>query len=111
MFSKAVRSTSTKRFIPLVNYVLRAKIGISPQLRNLQSPKITPETQSVLDRVTGVYSDPKYKLDLKPLEFRDGQYKTYFHIPVMCVYGIGLVVCFWCACCIVFYTLFDSQVK
>lgn len=113
MFSKAAHSTSPKRFTPLVNYVLRAKLSIPPQQRAFQSPKVTRETEGALDKVIGAYADPRYKLDLKPYEFRDGQYKTYstHHKPLWIIYGMGSLAVFWGICCLTFFTMFDSQVK
>lgn len=44
--------------------------------------------QTVLDRAVGIKNDPRMLIDLKPFEWRTGNYKSYFENPGVMVTAI-----------------------
>ncbi len=57
----------------LFNFIVMRQL----QKRSYQTAYKPGVKTSVFDSLSQVYEDPKYSLDLKPVEFRNQQYKTY----------------------------------
>jgi len=79
------------------------------QARNFQSPKGYPG--GALDGAIGVYKDPNFKLDLKPYEWRDGQWKTYTHLPSIIVWSLAVYAIVFGCIALVQYSRIDHQVS
>ena len=80
-------------------------------VRFMQSPK-NHKHPGFLDSLIGAYEDPRFRIDLKPLEFRDGQFKYYYShrlgtqiLAFVC--AIPFVLAFFS---LTFYSLYDSEI-
>lgn len=73
------------------------------------------EAPGFLDSLVGTYEDPEYPLDMKPEEWREGQYAHYFSWAPINEYGIFLIgvpavlVFISAAAFLAWYTFFDPQ--
>lgn len=86
-------------------------IPLSNQVRYLQSPT-KRDHPGFLDSLAEVYTHPKYMLDLKPYEYREGQLNFYttMHLGMI----ICIVVCstpiLLALTCLLWYSATDSAV-
>lgn len=81
------------------------------QKRSFQTPYKPGASVTVLDTMGSVYDDPKYMLDVKPVEFRDGQANSYNQFGAVAVGIPCFIACFFAVCSIIWYTMFDTEVQ
>jgi hypothetical protein len=85
---------------------------IVPIKRFYQSEKSWehPDQVGYFDTLAGVYEDPNFTVDLRPFEWREGQYLHYISeigIMILCVPAI-IVICL-CFSMLAWYTFYDPQ--
>lgn len=78
------------------------------QIRRFQSPKGDPGSQ--LNIQVGIYKDPRFMLDLKPYEWRDGQWKTWTPLPALIVWSLAVYVVVTGIIALVAYSLTDHLI-
>lgn len=81
------------------------------QKRSFQTPYKPGTPVTVLDTMGSVYDDPKFTLDVKPVEFRDGQINSYNQFGAVAVGIPCFIACFYAVCAIIWYTMFDTEVQ
>jgi hypothetical protein len=67
--------------------------------------------QGWFDSLSGMYEDPRYPLDMKPAEFRNGQFYYLFeYLGIVIVLLPCILAAFMAAFSLAWYTFVDSQV-
>lgn len=69
----------SKKTVKLVSNKSLRFLAVTPQVRNFQSPPGSEAARNpgALDQCITTYKDPRFKLDLKPLNWREGQWRTF----------------------------------
>jgi hypothetical protein len=83
------------------------------QTRGLQVRKRAEGSlhQGWFDSLSGMYEDPRYPLDMKPAEFRNGQFYYLFeYLGIVIVLLPCIVAAFMAAFSLAWYTFVDTQV-
>ena len=108
------RVTNNMRVMHTTNRYMIHRIP-NMQIRQFQSDSMR-ESPGFLDSLIGTYDDPNYTLDLKPEEWREGQYKHYMSWSPINEWGIFMIgvpsvaAFVMCFAFLAYYTFYDTQV-
>lgn len=87
--------------------IIRSKCGTMVQVRSFQTPYKPGQRIKFFDSICNVHEIPDYKLDLKPLEWRNGQLTSWASIGILILMVPFTSICIFGLVCLLWITWFD----